>query len=183
MVVKSLWARRVRHLQNSVRQDRLLVTGVPKSLRILFLLTNLPYFAVAAYIYIHDSHVHIPGEHYFEMIGLHFCGSSLWLAAGVFAIAVASSSMHFSQMKLFDCTRHAHIGNQKGGLKLHCQTDLRCLCSVYAEQTFIMLKHMDVFCVVYGVLSALFCCGIWQVLWYTIPISKSLCTFLEFNLS
>ena len=162
-----IWAKRMARLHESVHRDRTLAIHVSLWKRVLFLLTNVPYFLVATLVF-QAVELSYPGQRYFQALGTYFCESTTAIGLGVLAVGCASTAMHFSQMKLFGCT-HQSGAVGKEPLNLARET---CLCSIYSREVFIVLKHMDVGCVFCGLLAGILCCGIWALLSNMLPVGK-----------
>lgn len=167
-LLEKVWAARMARLHESVHRDRTLAIHVSKWKRVLFLLTNLPYFVVALQI-LHATELKYPGKRFFETVGTYFCESSTTIGVGVLAVGLASSAMHFSQMKLLNCDHEASQGNKSGKGVVRVKP---CVCSIYAREVFIMLKHMDVGCVFCGLLAGILCYGLGAVLASMLPVGE-----------
>lgn len=96
--VYKAWEVRKRFLVEAVRQDRVLVSPVPLWQRVLFLLTNIPYFLVALYLFSTSKGFAVEKDSFF--LQRYMCTTTTTTAVTVLAIALASTLMHTAQMRL-----------------------------------------------------------------------------------
>mmetsp|Transcript_16576 Transcript_16576/g.20474 ORF Transcript_16576/g.20474 Transcript_16576/m.20474 type:complete len:201 (-) Transcript_16576:24-626(-) len=144
--LRKAWVARVRFLEDSVEKDIAAVAHIPTWSRLVFVLTNIPYFLVALRLFtVADGFAVGEGP---SLVASYVCSTPLFIAILVLAIAIASTTMHTAQMRLGTCFCSSSTGKEKFLPRFH------------SKDALVLFKHLDVGCVFMGLIGSVLCCGL-----------------------